>query len=211
MGKTLLFQGDSITDCGRATCGGAGYPMYDLGPGYAGIIATSLLGNEPEKNWTIYNRGVSGHRIVDLYARWKKDAINLNPDIISILIGINDVGHEFAHTNGVEADRFDSFYRMLLDWSREHNPNVKFILMAPFVFDFGYANNDWTPIVQERGKIVEKIAQDYNAIFIPLQDIFNEALKKAPKEYWVVDGVHPTNAGHQLIVKAWLEAAKDIL
>lgn len=211
MGKTLLFQGDSITDCGRATCGGAGYPMYDLGPGYAGIIATSLLGNEPEKNWTIYNRGVSGHRIVDLYARWKKDAINLNPDIISILIGINDVGHEFAHTNGVEADRFESFYRMLLDWSREHNPNVKFILMAPFVFDFGYANSDWVPIVKERGKIVEKVAKDYDAAFIPLQDIFDEALKKAPKEYWIVDGVHPTNAGHQLIVNAWLKAAKDIL
>lgn len=111
MSKTLLFQGDSITDCGRYTCGGAGYPMYDLGPGYAGIIATTLLGEQPEKDWKIINRGYSGHRIVDLYERWKHDTININPDILSMLIGINDVGHEFAHKNGVDEERFDAFYK----------------------------------------------------------------------------------------------------
>ena len=211
MSKTLLFQGDSITDCGRYTCGGAGYPMYDLGPGYAGIIATTLLGEQPEKDWKIINRGYSGHRIVDLYARWKHDAININPDILSMLIGINDVGHEFAHKNGVDEERFDAFYRMLLDWSKENNPNIKFVIMQPFVYGFGIANSDWEPIVAKRGEIVRKIAQDYNAVYIPLQEIFDEALKIAPKEYWVVDGIHPTMAGHHLIVKAWLEATKDIL
>ena len=210
MGKVLLFQGDTITDCGRASCGGAGYPMYDLGPGYAGIIASKLLAEEPQNDWKIYNRGISGNRIVDLYARWKKDCINLKADILSLLIGINDLGHEYSEANGVDAERFDKFYRMLLDWCLESKPDMKFILMEPFVLPFGYVKDFWLADVAERGNIVRKIAKDYKTQFIPLQDIFNEAAKKAPLEYWMVDGVHPTNAGHWLIVQEWLKCYNNI-
>jgi len=91
--------------------------------GYANLLAGELLASEPDKEYKIFNRGVSGHRIVDLYARWKRDCLNLKPDVLSLLIGINDIWHEFGSQNGVDAKRFDQFYRMLLDWTKEENPD----------------------------------------------------------------------------------------
>ena len=207
--KTLLFQGDSITDCGRITSGGAGYPKDLWGPGYAGVIATKLMSEQPGK-WNIINRGISGNRIVDLYARWRIDAINLNPDILSILIGVNDTWHE-CRQNGVDVPRYDKFYRMLMDWTLEALPNVKFVLMEPFVLPFAAVDESWLPEINARREVVRKIAEDYKTVFVPLQTVFNDALKRAPQEYWLRDGVHPTTAGHRLIQKAWLEAAKDLI
>ena len=212
MSKTLVFQGDSITDCGRCTSGGAGYPEGLFGPGYPGLIASQLLGHQPEVGWNIVNRGISGNRVVDLYARWKIDTLNLNPDIISILIGVNDTWHEKMRQNGVEPPRYDKFYRMLLDWSLEVRPDVKFVLLEPFVLPFGAVQGpDWVEEVAQRARIVRQIARDYNTAFVPVQEILNDALKRAPQEYWLVDGVHPQPAGHQLIADAWMEAAKDLL
>lgn len=208
--KTLVFQGDSITDCGRVTSGGAGYPKDLWGPGYAGIIATRLMGEQPGK-WEIINRGISGNRIVDLYARWRIDTLNFHPDIISMLIGVNDTGHEICNQNGVDVPRYDMFYRMLLDWTLEANPETKFVLMEPFVFPMGNVNEEWIADVKKRQEVVKKIAEDYNQIFIPLQSVFDAALKDAPQEYWMADGIHPTPAGHQLIVKEWLKAAGDLI
>ena len=211
MSRILLFQGDSITDCGRITCGGAGYPVNLYGPGYPGLIAAKLLGEQPEVGWNVINRGISGNRIIDLYARWKIDALNLKPDIISILVGVNDTAHEKIHSNGVEVPRYDRFYRELLAWSLKELPQVEFILMEPFVLSFGAVQESWLEDVAVRGEAVRKIAEDHNAVFVPLQNVFNDALKKAPAEYWMVDGVHPTPAGHQLIMNAWFVAASEIL
>ena len=212
MSYTIVFQGDSITDCGRNNCGGAGYPMeYNMGPGYAGIISTMLQGEHPEKDYRVFNRGISGNRIVDLYARWKADTINLTPDLISILVGINDIGHEIQWRNGVDPERFERFYRMLLAWSREANSQVKFILMQPFVLPFGAATEEWSEKLRPYQQIVEQLAGELDAAFIPLQNIFNEALKSAPEEYWISDGVHPTPAGHALIVNAWKKVAEIFL
>lgn len=212
MTKTLVFQGDSITDCGRRTSGGEGYPENLFGPGYPGLISSQLLGHHPEVGWNIINRGISGNRVVDLYARWKIDTLNHNPDIISILIGVNDTWHEKRHHNGVELPRFDKFYRMLMDWSLETCPKVKFVLLEPFVLPFGVVQgSDWLDDVAGRARIVRQISKDYNTAFVPAQEIFNDALKRAPQEYWLVDGVHPQPAGHQLIADAWMEAAKDLL
>ena len=208
--KTLVFQGDSITDCGRVTSGGAGYPKDLWGPGYAGMIATQLMGDQPGK-WEIINRGISGHRIVDLYARWRIDTLNFHPDIISMLIGVNDTGHEICNQNGVEVPRYDMIYRMLMDWTLEANPETKFVLMEPFVFPMGNVNDEWIADVKKRQDVVKKIAEDYKQIFIPLQSVFNAALENSPQEYWMSDGVHPTPAGHHLIRKAWLEAAADLI
>ena len=108
---TILFQGDSITDCGRASCGGAGFSNDGLGPGYPGLIAARLLCNRPEVSWKFINRGISGSRTVDLYARWKIDGINLKPDIITILVGINDTWHRYCGDNGVELERAERIYR----------------------------------------------------------------------------------------------------
>ncbi|MBO5308503.1 MAG: SGNH/GDSL hydrolase family protein [Lentisphaeria bacterium] len=207
--KTLLFQGDSITDCGRAANGGAGYPLNLWGPGYPGLIASQLMGDQPGQ-WEIINRGISGNRVVDLYARWRIDALNLNPDIISILIGVNDTWHE-TRQNGVEVPRYDKFYRMLLDWTLEVLPDTKFILMEPFVLPFGAVEESWLAEIKERQEVVRKIAEDYKTVFVPLQQPLNDALKLAPQEYWLVDGVHPQPAGHRLIQKEWLKAAADLI
>lgn len=202
--KTLVFQGDSITDCGRSTV------PNGMGDGYPFFIASQLLGDQPEKNWNIINRGIGGNRIVDLYARWKIDALNLKPDILSILIGVNDTWHE-ERQNGVEVPRYDKFYRMLMDWTLETLPNVKIVLMEPFVLPFAAVTEAWLPEINARREVVRKIAEEYNTIFVPLQQVFNDALKRAPQEYWLKDGVHPTSAGHRLIQKAWLEAAEDLI
>ena len=207
--KTLLFQGDSITDCGRTTCGSAGYPPGLWGPGYPGLIASQLMGDQPGK-WNVVNRGISGNRVVDLYARWRIDALNLNPDIISILIGVNDTWHETVK-NGVDVPRYDKFYRMLLDWTKEVLPKTKFILLEPFVLPFGAVQKSWLSEIKARQKVVRQIAKDYDTVFVPLQKPFNDALKFAPQEYWLVDGVHPQPAGHRLIQKEWLKAAKDLI
>lgn len=208
--KTLLFQGDSITDCGRITSGGAGYPKDLWGPGYAGMIATQLMGDQPGK-WEVINRGISGNRIVDLYARWRIDALNFRPDIISMLIGVNDTGHEICNHNGVEVPRYDMIYRMIMDWTLEANPETKFVLMEPFVFPMGNVNDEWIKDVNLRRDVVRKIAEDYKQIFVPLQNVFDAALNEAPQDYWIADGIHPTPAGHRLIQKEWMKAAADLI
>ena len=202
--STILFQGDSITDCQRRKED----PVHnqDLGMGYVDALAGELLAGEPEKNYKIFNRGISGHRIVDLYARWKPDAIHLKPDVLSLLIGINDIWHEFAALNGVEADRFDQFYRMLLDWTKKENPEIRLILCEPFALPCGVITDEWYEVLTERQSIVKKLAEDYKATFVPFQSIFDEALNKAPADYWAPDGVHPSIAGHRLMANAWLKA-----
>lgn len=210
--QTILFQGDSITDCGRDNCGGAGYPLeYNMGPGYPGLVSSFLQGEYPEKDFRVFNRGIFGNRIVDLYARWKIDALNLHPDIISIFIGINDVGHEIYWQNGVEAERFDKIYRSMLDWTLEVLPGVKLLIMEPFILPFDEEDSLWLNEVARRLQIIRKIADDYNAAFVPVQKIFNEALQRAPHSYWMADRLHPCAAGQQLLAKGWLEAAKPLL
>jgi lysophospholipase L1-like esterase len=208
---TILFQGDSITDCGRATCGGAGYNNNGLGPGYAGMIASRLLCDRPDVDWTFYNRGISGNRIVDLYARWKIDGLNLKPDLISILIGVNDTWHTYGSNNGVEVDRAERIYRELLQWTKQVLPDVKLVLMEPFYFDVNTFPQEGVEDVAKRGAFTKKLAEEFGAVFLPCQSILNEKLKLAEPKYWLWDGVHPTPAGQQVLTDAWLEAAKDLL
>ena len=136
MSKIVVFQGDSVTDSLRNQALDLP-PNQELGYGYVSQIAAELLERSPENDWKIYNKGISGHRIVDLYARWKRDALNIQPDILTILIGVNDTWHEFHSKNGVELDRYEQFFRMLLEWTRKELPETKLILMEPFVLPFG--------------------------------------------------------------------------
>ena len=174
------------------------------------MIATQLMGDQPGK-WEVINRGISGNRIVDLYARWRIDALNFRPDIISMLIGVNDTGHEICNHNGVEVPRYDMIYRMIMDWTLEANPETKFVLMEPFVFPMGNVNDEWIKDVNLRRDVVRKIAEDYKQIFVPLQNVFDAALNEAPQDYWIADGIHPTPAGHRLIQKEWMKAAADLI
>ena len=210
MSKLILFQGDSITDSLRSQALDVP-PNQELGYGYVNLTASELLERSPEKEWQIYNKGISGHRIVDLYARWKRDALNLKPAILSILIGVNDTWHEMHSRNGVELDRFELFYRMLLEWTRKELPETKIILLEPYVLPFGAVEPNWIPEMAERSRITEKMSKEFNTAYVPLQSLFNDALKRAPQEYWLKDGVHPTLAGHKLISNAWLKAAEPYL
>lgn len=197
----ILFQGDSITDAGRnreQLCLGKGYPV---------MIGGELGAHFPGK-YTFDNKGVSGNRIVDVYARIKVDCWNLEPDVISLLIGVNDVWHEFGNKNGVEPERFEKVYRMLIEDTMAKLPNIKFMLMEPFVLP-GRATEaaweDFSGTVYQLAEIVQKLAKEYNLSFVPLQEKLNAACKLCPPEYWLGDGVHPTAAGHRLISDAWLE------
>ncbi|MBR2364071.1 MAG: SGNH/GDSL hydrolase family protein [Lentisphaeria bacterium] len=206
----ILFQGDSITDVGRAR--EENLPLgIGMGTGYPQLVTARLITDSPERPWEINNKGISGNRVVDLYSRWKIDALNLKPELISILIGINDTWHEFNRQNGVEVPRYEKMYRELLTWTKEVLPEVKLVLMEPFCFCFGAVAPEWLPEVEERRKVVKKLAEEFNAVFIPCQSILDKALEKAPREFWLRDGVHPTLAGHQLLADAWIEATKDLL
>ena len=207
---TVLFQGDSVTDCSRNNCGSTLFKSIGLGHGYPVMVAARLTCDRPDIEWNFINRGISGNRIVDLYARWKADCINLAPDILSILVGVNDTWHEVELRNGVEVPRYARFYRELLEWTREALPQVKFILMDPFVCPDVNGRDVFVPELIERRKVVAEMAKEFDAIHIPLQDIFDQAFQRAPQAHWAADGVHPSPAGHQLIADAWIAAAKKL-
>lgn len=206
--KVILFQGDSVTDCGRSReeCN----PNAHLGDGYPALAAARLLADHPADDYQCFNRGVSGNRIVDLYARWKIDALNLRPDVLSILIGVNDTWHEFGWQNGVEVPRYRDFYRMLLDWTKRELPKIRIVLCEPFILPFGAVGPGWAEEMAARSAVVRDLADEYHLHFVPMQQILTEAAKRAPQEKLLVDGVHPTLQGHQLLADAWLRTTADL-
>lgn len=208
MSKLILFQGDSITDALRKReddhFSGNGYPT----------LVSGRLGYDCPGEYRFLNRGISGNRIVDLYARIKCDLINLKPDVLSILIGVNDVWHEIVRENGVDADKFELVYDLLLAEVRKALPDVKILILEPFVLP-GVAteNNEekpdrWDRFCAEvplRAAAARRLAEKHGATFVPLQARFDEACQKAPADHWLFDGVHPTSMGHELIARAWME------
>ena len=204
----ILFQGDSITDAGRSNQS----DPHALGTGYPYLIAAELLMQDPSLEF--FNTGISGNRVVDLYARWKKDCINLKPDILTILIGVNDVWHERDFQNGVEPEKFEFVYRLLLDEVKKKLPDTKIILMGAFLTEGTIAEGeDWKSFyddVKIRRDITKKLAEEYKLEYIDLQKVFDDALSAAPANHWTVEGVHPQAGGHALIKKAWLEVYNKI-
>lgn len=209
MSKVILFQGDSITDALRSRDND-----QFAGNGYPTLVKAKLGYDEPGK-YTFLNRGISGNRVVDLYARIKIDLINLKPDVLSILIGVNDVWHEEEIKNGVDAAKFERIYDMLLDEVQEALPGIRLIILEPFVLHGKATENtpehptrweyfrDETPL---RAAAAKRVAEKHGATFIPLQHLFDEACKLAEPAYWLHDGVHPTAMGHELIAREWLKA-----
>lgn len=208
MSKLILFQGDSITDALRKRD-----DEFFAGNGYPTLVS-GRLGYEEPGQYRFLNRGISGNRIVDLYARILIDLINLKPDVLSILIGVNDVWHEIERQNGVAADKFEKVYDLLLTEVQEALPEVKLLLLEPFVLP-GFATvsdadhpGRWETFSAEvplRAAAAKRVAEKHGAVYVPLQKRFDEACKAAPPEYWLFDGVHPTAMGHELIARAWME------
>ena len=206
----ILFFGDSITDAGRDRTSDGN--AHALGFGYVRSIAGKLIGEAPEK-YDIFNRGISGNRIVDLYARIKCDCWNLQPDVLSILIGINDVWHDVRNANGVEIDRFEKMYRMLLKDTKKALPNVKLMILEPFVLPgtVTCAQDKYEEflVIKDYAKIFQKLAEEFGAIFIPLQAQFDAMQEKyGDNTYYLIDGVHPNTAGAEMIADAWIKAFK---
>ena len=211
--STILFQGDSITDCGRSR-DAAGTPndLCGLGQGYAMMAGAELLSTRPVDALRVFNRGISGNRVVDLYARIQGDILNLKPAVLSILIGVNDTWHgkNPDWSNGVSIPKYERIYRDLLNEVREALPNVKFVLCEPFVLRCGVVRDDWVEEIDERRAVVAKLAEEFGAVLVPFQSMFDEAVNLAPPEYWAADGVHPSAAGHLLMAKCWLEKTASV-
>ncbi len=207
---TILFQGDSITDAGRAR--EPDLPANTgLGAGYPGLVAAALLSREPARGYQILNRGISGNRVVDLYARWKVDALNLKPDLISILIGVNDTWHEFNNRNGVELDRYRQVAHMLLQWTHQVLPSTRIVLCEPFVLPVGAVTKEWLPEIRARQAVCAELSEEFGAPLVLFQAMFDEAVKEAPAEYWLRDGVHPSLAGHMRMADLWLRTVRDLI
>lgn len=201
--KTILFQGDSITDTGRSR-----EDDSHFGCGYAAKVKEELERQYPNE-YTMYNRGVSGNNVVDLYARIKTDIINLKPDYMSILIGVNDVWHAFdGQENGVEADKYFRIYSALIEEIKETLPDIQIMILEPFTLKGTGNQAYWEAFHAEVLKRAEKakmIAEKYGLIFVSLQEKFDEALKEKPSDYWLLDGVHPLSTGNEIIKREWMK------
>ena len=205
----ILFYGDSITDALRDREAPTG-SLFSYGFGYVNQIAGRLLKEEPEK-YQIINTGISGNRIVDLYSRIKQDCWNHEPDVLSILVGINNIWHEVSRNNGVELDRFEKVYDMLLEDTIKRLPNVKIIICEPFVLHGTATNDDFDKFNEIRtyAKVIKKLAEKYNAYFLPLQEIFDNYAKNHEETYYLFDGVHPNIPGASVIADEWLKLFKN--
>lgn len=206
-GTKLLFQGDSITDMkwGRNQADRNHY----LGHSYVYLIASRLMMDMPEADLTFLNRGISGNTVGDLKSRWIKDAVELDPDVLSILVGVNDVGRAVRANSKVDVVRFESDYRSILQQSRERNADLKIILLEPFVLSVTRVKDAWDAWRGQTDRIrpiVERLAEEFEAIFLNTQDLFDHAATQADPSHWIWDGVHPLPQGHELIARHWIEA-----
>lgn len=211
--QTIVFQGDSITDAGRSKDDRQPNQPHALGSGYVGLAAAQLLGEHPGSPWQCYNRGISGDKVFQLADRWEEDCLELEPDVLSILIGVNDFWHTLSGRYDGTAEVYEQDYRELLDRTRDALPDVTLIVGEPFVVLGGSAVDDerWSSEFDAYRVAARRVADGYDAIWIPYQTIFDEALQEAPVEYWAPDGVHPSPAGHYLMAQAWLDAFEKVL
>ena len=196
----ILFQGDSITDGNR---GRNDDPNHILGHGYCFIIAARFGAQFPERNLTFLNRGISGNTVQSLAARWQPDTLDLKPDVLSIMIGIND--------RNVPLDQYERMYDKLLVDAKAANPDIRFVLCEPFYLPKdGHKEDDpRDQDVKERQAIVAKLAGKHPAALVKLQKVFDDACRRAPAPYWVWDAIHPTYSGHQLIADEWVKTVSQ--
>ena len=204
--SVILFQGDSITDAGRdrnreqnANDAGA------LGKGYVYLIAAQLLADQAGNGLKIYNRGNSGNKVFQLADRWDKDCLKLKPDVLSILIGVNDIWHTLNGNYDGTVEKYEKDYRALLSRTLKELPKVQLVICEPFVLRFGAVNDRWFPEFDKYRAVSGKMAKEFDALFVPFQSMFDNAVKQAPPAHWAADGVHPTMAGAYLMGQEWLK------
>lgn len=193
----LLFQGDSITDAGRT---GSADPAASLGEGYPAKIAAKLS----EKGIRVINRGISGNRTWDLLRRWNEDCIGLQPDYISLLIGVNDTWRGFDSNDVTTAEQYENNMRTLLDRIKRET-DAQIILINIFLLDVTPERTQMHPDLAEKQEVISRLLRDYDVTFVDIQKKFDDMVADGtPMEKLSEDGVHPTDFGHEVITDEWL-------
>ena len=224
----ILFQGDSITDGNRYKDPESRWDLnHQIGHSYVYPIV-GTLGQKYPGRYVFINRGVSGDNVTGIAERWQRDTLDEKPDILSILLGINGANRDGSCPEGREEHlrRFEKDYRHLLDSARTQNPALQLILIEPFALPVDSMKEHFDTFMEvfsEKQKLIRRLAQEYGAIFIPVQERLNALVAETapvlaengcgtdPYAYWMWDGIHPTEPMHNWLAGLWLEAAAPIL
>ena len=198
---TVLFQGDSITDAGRSR-----QDDNDLGRGYPAMVAAWFSALYPEKRARFINRGISGNRAKDLRQRWQRECLDLNPGVVSILIGMNDTGRRYDSGDPTPAETYEAHYRAILQTTQDVL-HAQIIILEPFSLPVPEDRATWRVDLDPKIAVARKLAREFDATFVPLDGLFAAAAVHREMDFWLPDGVHPSPAGHALIAQAWLRAA----
>jgi lysophospholipase L1-like esterase len=204
----LVFQGDSITDCGRDRSVTEPNDLAGLGRGYAMLAAAGVRAFSIGVD--VHNRGVGGDEVPDLLDRWDADCVALRPTVVSVLIGVNDMWRKIDSGKANTVGGYDDRLGELLDRTRDALPGVRLIVGEPFVLRVGAVTDEWFPEFDERRAVARRQAERAGARFVAYQTMFDRAVQRAPAAYWAYDGVHPTLAGHRLMADAWLKVANGL-
>lgn len=200
--QTILFTGDSITDAGRSE-----RAYRPFGNGYVHFTANYLLAKYPQLNLGVINTGNSGDTVRDLEKRWQRDCLAHQPDVLSVLIGINDIWqwHTAGGSNKEQAIKtYESTYKRLLIAVKQQS-DCKIILMEPFLFCDDPQNVLFVHL-RDYIKVVHDLAEEFNATLVPLQKRIDEKIKSAASDKWSDDMVHPYVWAHAWISQQWIEA-----
>lgn len=202
-GQLILFQGDSITDASRNRTVLEPNVARALGTGYPLLVASDVLREKPNRGFRFVNRGISGNKVPDLAQRWASDTLALKPDILSILIGVNDYWQHLLNGYPGTVKDYEDAYTALLEQTRRELPQVRLVILEPFVLRTGAVDARWFPEFDERRAAASRVAKRARATWVPLQEKLDSAARKTGPAYWAADGVHPTPAGHELIAEQW--------
>jgi lysophospholipase L1-like esterase len=199
-GQTVLFQGDSITDCDRDRG-----DSFAMGDGYPARVAAAFRALLPDSGTVFFNRGVSGDRVRDLLARYETDFFALKPDVVSILIGINDVWRRYDGGDPTSPAAFERDYRALLTRLKRDLPRARIMLIEPFVLHALPDRQAWHEDLDPKIQIIRKLAQEFADFYLPTDGLLARCVAEGMRpEELAADGVHPTPTGHGILAQAWL-------
>ena len=202
----ILFQGDSITD------GCRDYRNYHhMGNSYPGYAAALIAKEFPDVEFEFINQGIAGNRTGQLFDRLYADAISLEPDIISVLIGVNDVWARYSSKRiQTSVEQIEANFRAIMKSLRERT-HAKILVLSPYLLD-SEVNEHWRPELEEIFPILRRLAEEYADGYVPLNELFAEALKTQPEpKYYSPDGVHPNANGAKFIAEHYFNAIAPII